>query len=79
MGQTQFVVRSCCDLDLQGSDQNVVRHTSCQHGDYFCEIVLNLTTNNEVMCQTQFQDVQTDGRTDAQLSDYMLPQFFQGA
>jgi hypothetical protein len=35
-----FAARSCCDLDLQGSDPNVVRYTSSQYGDHFCEIVL---------------------------------------
>jgi len=29
-----------CDLDFQGSDPNVVRDTSSQYGDHFCEIVL---------------------------------------
>jgi len=24
MDQTQFTARSCCDIDLQGSDKNVV-------------------------------------------------------
>jgi len=33
-----FAARSCCDLDLQGSDPNVVRDTSSQYGDHFCEI-----------------------------------------
>jgi hypothetical protein len=32
--------RSCCDLDLQGSDSNVVRDKSSQYGDHFCEIVV---------------------------------------
>jgi hypothetical protein len=40
MGQTQFAARSCCDLDLQGSDPNVARDTSSQYGDHFCEIVV---------------------------------------
>jgi len=35
-----FAARSCCDLDLQGSDPNVARDTSSQYGDHFCEIVL---------------------------------------
>ena len=34
-----FAARSCCDLDLQGSDPNVVRDTSSQYGDEFCEMV----------------------------------------
>jgi len=34
-----FAARSCCDLDLQGSDQNVVRNMSSQYGDHFCEKV----------------------------------------
>jgi hypothetical protein len=34
-----FAARSCCDLDLQGSDQNVARDTSSQYGDHFCEKV----------------------------------------
>jgi len=33
-----FAARSCCDLDLQGSDPNVARDTSSQYGDHFCEI-----------------------------------------
>jgi len=32
------VARSCCDLDLQGSDPNVARDTSSPYGDHFCEI-----------------------------------------
>jgi hypothetical protein len=35
-----FAARSCCDLDLKGSDQNVVRLTLSQNDDHFCEIVL---------------------------------------
>ena len=34
-----FAARSCCDLDLQGSDPNVAHDTSSQYGDYLCEIV----------------------------------------
>jgi len=34
-----FAARSCCDRDLQGSQQNFVRNTSSQYGDHFCEIV----------------------------------------
>jgi len=33
-----FVARSCCDLDLHGSDPNVARDTSSQYGDHFCEL-----------------------------------------
>jgi len=40
MGRTQFAARSCCDLDLQGSDPNIARDTATQYGDHFCEIVL---------------------------------------
>jgi len=36
-----FSARSCCDLDLQGSDPNVARDTSSQYGDHFCEIFSN--------------------------------------
>ena len=35
-----FAARSFCDLDLQGSDQNVEHDMSSQHGDHFCEIVV---------------------------------------
>jgi hypothetical protein len=35
-----IAARSCCDLDLQGSQQNVARDTSSQYGDLFCEIVV---------------------------------------
>jgi len=35
-----FDARSCCDLDLQGSDPNDARYMSSQYGDHFCEIVL---------------------------------------
>ena len=35
-----FAARSCCDLDLQGNDPNVVRDTSSQYGDYFFETVV---------------------------------------
>jgi len=34
-----FAARSCCDLDLQGSDPIGARHTWSQYGDHFCEIV----------------------------------------
>jgi len=41
MGQTFFfAARSCCDLDLQGSDPNVARDMSSQYGDHICKIVL---------------------------------------
>ena len=33
-----FAARSCCDLDLQGSDQNVACDRSSLYGDYSCEI-----------------------------------------
>jgi len=36
-----FAARSCCDLDLQCSDPNVVRDMSSQYGNHFCEIVSN--------------------------------------
>jgi hypothetical protein len=29
-----FAARSCCDLDLQGSDPNVARNMLSQYGDY---------------------------------------------
>ena len=35
-----FAKRSCCDLDLQGSDPNVARDMSCQYGDQLCEIIV---------------------------------------
>jgi hypothetical protein len=35
-----FAARSCCDLDLQGSNLNVACDTSSQYGDHFCEKVL---------------------------------------
>jgi len=38
MGRHDFAARSRCDLDLQGRDPNVVRDTSSQYGDHFCEI-----------------------------------------
>jgi len=34
-----FAARSCCDLDLHGSDPNVARYTSSQYNDHFCEVV----------------------------------------
>ena len=34
-----YAVRSCCDLDLQGSSLNVALDTLSQYGDYSCEIV----------------------------------------
>jgi len=40
MDQTRFAARSCCDLDLQGSDLNFVYDTASQYGDHFCAIVL---------------------------------------
>ena len=36
----ELAARSCCDLDLQGSNQNVARDMSSQYGDHFCEIVV---------------------------------------
>jgi len=33
-----FAARSCCDLELQGSDPNIARDTSSQYDDHFCEI-----------------------------------------
>ena len=35
-----FAVTSCCDLDLQGSKQNVACDMSSKYGDHFCEIVV---------------------------------------
>ena len=35
-----FTARSCCDLDLQGSDLNIACDMASQYGDNFCEIVL---------------------------------------
>jgi len=35
-----FAARSCCDLDLQDSDQNFARDMSSHKGDHFCEIVV---------------------------------------
>ena len=35
-----FAARSCCDLDLQGSDPNLAHDIATQYGDHFCEIVL---------------------------------------
>ena len=32
--------RSCCDLDLQGSNPNVAGGTSSQYGDHFSGVVL---------------------------------------
>jgi len=64
-------------LDLQGSNSNVVRDTSNQYGDHFCEIVL--TSNNEEMGRTRIWDERTDGRTDGQAGDYILPRIFSGS
>jgi len=38
-GPETILLKSYCDLDLQGRDPNVVRDTSSQHGDHLCEIV----------------------------------------
>jgi len=35
-----FATRSCCDLDLQRIDSNVVRDTSPLYVDHFCKKVL---------------------------------------
>ena len=35
-----FAAMSCCDIDLQGSDPNVVCDMASQYGNHFCEIVL---------------------------------------
>ena len=40
MGWTPYATRSCCDLDLQGSNPNDARDMSSQYGDHFCNIVL---------------------------------------
>jgi len=40
MGQHVFATRSCCDLDLQGINPNVVRNMSTQYSYHFCEIVV---------------------------------------
>jgi hypothetical protein len=37
-----FAARSCCDLDLQGSDPNIARDTSSQYGDHLCEMVIQI-------------------------------------
>jgi len=43
-----FAARSCCDLDLQGNDQNVARDTSSQYDDHFCEMAPeSFTTHGE--------------------------------
>ena len=49
-----FAVRSCCDLDLQGSSLNVEMDTSSQYGDHSCEIVFKSTSINKVMGRKQF-------------------------
>jgi hypothetical protein len=49
-----FAARSCCDLDIQGSDPDVACDTSSQYGDHFCEIFLNPTSNYKVMDRTRF-------------------------
>ena len=38
MAGHDFAARSCCDLDLQGSNPNVKGDISSQYGDHFCEI-----------------------------------------
>jgi hypothetical protein len=45
-----FAVRSCCDLDLQGSDQNVKHDMSSQYGDHFC---VGLDTDNRYLDRTE--------------------------
>jgi len=35
-----FPARSCFDLVLQGSDQNVACDKTSQYGDHFCKMVL---------------------------------------
>jgi len=35
-----FAARSCCDLDLKGSDPNVAHDMFSQYGDHSCEIVV---------------------------------------
>jgi len=39
-GGNNFHERSCCDLDLQGSDPNVARDTSCQYCDQLCKMIV---------------------------------------
>jgi len=40
LGGYDFAARSCCDLDLQGSDPNLAGNTSSQCGDNLREIVV---------------------------------------
>jgi hypothetical protein len=72
-----FAARSCCDLDLQGSDPNVARDTSSQYGDHFCEIILK----SDSKLHSYWPDMnsgrtygRTDGRTTRRL--YAPPKFF---
>ena len=52
MGRIRFAARPCCHLDLQDRNPNLACYTSSQNGDYFCEIVLKSTSNNEIMVWT---------------------------
>ena len=49
-----FTARSCCDLDLQGINPNVVRNTSSPYGDHFCKIVLKSNFKNQFMGRTRY-------------------------
>jgi len=35
-----YAKRSCCDLDLQGSDPNVASDTLSQYDDHLCKKIL---------------------------------------
>jgi len=42
MAGHNFAARSCCDLDLQGSDPNVVCDTLSQYGEHFCKKLISI-------------------------------------
>jgi len=47
-----FAERSYCDLDLQGSDPNLVHDMLSNHGDHLYDF-FNRTSNNKVMGRTR--------------------------
>jgi len=67
-----LALRSCCDLDLQGSDPIFfLRDTSSQYGDNLCEIVLK----SKFMGRKRILDVRTDG-PDGEPCRLFAPPFF---
>jgi len=67
LAKHEVSTRSCCDLDLQGSDLNVARDTLSRYVDHICEKVLKSNFKLWSYGADLYsgpKDGQTDGRTD---------------